>query len=320
MGALRGYLLLLSSMALVGSYVALSKPLTSAMPVFLLAWLRFAIAALAMIPWTRRAPGEAPLTAGERSTLFRLSFFGNFLFSVCMLYGVSLTSATAAGLIFASLPAVVAVLSWLMLGERLGRRTLLAILFAVAGVAALTTVRPAQGAGVSALGNLLVFGAAICESLYVILGKRLTASLSPKRISALINLVGLALMTPFGLWQAITFDFASFDAGLWLLLVFYSLAASMWAVWLWMTGLEHVPASHSGVFMIALPIASSLVAVTWLGERFTMVHALALGCAAAGIALIAWPGRGGASPGPAELAAEAAAGVSEPAAGHPRRR
>ena len=38
------YLLLTSSMALVGTYVALSKPLVAVIPVFALAFLRFAIA------------------------------------------------------------------------------------------------------------------------------------------------------------------------------------------------------------------------------------------------------------------------------------
>ena len=45
------------SMALVGSYVGLSKWLVAVLPVFLLAWLRFGIAAVAMLPWTRRTPG-----------------------------------------------------------------------------------------------------------------------------------------------------------------------------------------------------------------------------------------------------------------------
>ena len=42
-------------MALVGTYVALSKPLVAVIPVFALAFLRFAIASVAMLPWTFRA-------------------------------------------------------------------------------------------------------------------------------------------------------------------------------------------------------------------------------------------------------------------------
>jgi drug/metabolite transporter (DMT)-like permease len=48
------------------------------------------------------------------------------------------------------------------------------------------------------LGNLLVFGAVICEAAYAVIGKKLTGALGPKRITALINLWGFALVTPFG--------------------------------------------------------------------------------------------------------------------------
>ena len=104
------YSCLALSMLLTGSYVALSKPLVAALPVFLLAWMRFGIAAIAMLPWLRKPADEAPLTAQTRRLLFLESFLGNFLFSICMLFGVALTSAVAAGVIMAAIPAAVAVL------------------------------------------------------------------------------------------------------------------------------------------------------------------------------------------------------------------
>jgi drug/metabolite transporter (DMT)-like permease len=300
---LRGYLLLFSGMALVGAYVALSKPLTAALPVFLLAWLRFAIAAVAMLPWLRREPDEALLGRNLVGTLFVQSLFGNFLFSILMLSGVAMTSAAAAGVILATLPAAVALLSWAVLRERLEARTWAAVALAIGSVTVLTLARGgAPGTSQSLVGNLLVLGCVFCEAVYVILGKRLTASLSAKRISALLNLWGLALMTPFGLWQAAGFDFGAVTTGTWALLVFYALAASMFSTWLWLSGLRHVPASHSGVFTIAMPLAASVVAAVFLGESLGLAHAFALACAAAGILLIAGAGRfrpGGAARRPA---------------------
>ncbi len=291
-------------MALVGTYVALSKPLTAALPVFLLAWLRFGIAAIAMLPWTVAPLTEGSISAREWKALFFQSFFGNFLFSIFMLYGVSMTSASAAGVILATLPAVVALLSWLLLRERLSTRVWLAVALAVGGVVVLTVGRGAVAGASSVLGNLLLFGCVCCEAVYVVIGKRLTATLSAMRISALINLFGLALMTPFGLWQAIDFPFAELSAGIWALLLFYALAASMFSTWLWLSGLKHVPANHSGVFTIAMPLAASVVAVAFLGERFTAVHAVAFACAVGGIVLIAWPGRTVAGTGGAAAKAE----------------
>ncbi|MFY8042951.1 MAG: DMT family transporter, partial [Rhodoferax sp.] len=121
------YLYLALSMALVGGYVALSKPLVAALPIFLLAWMRFGIAGLAMVHWLRRPAGEPTMTPHTRALIFLESFLGNFLFSICMLFGVSMTSAVSAGVIMASIPAVVAVMSWLILRERIGLRTWLAV-------------------------------------------------------------------------------------------------------------------------------------------------------------------------------------------------
>ena len=293
---LAAYGCLALSMSLVGSYVALSKPLVAAIPVFLLAWLRFGIGGMAMLHWLRKPAGEAPMTPQTKRLLFLESFLGNFLFSVCMLFGVSMTSAVAAGVIMASIPAVVAILSWLFLRERILARTWGAIACAAAGIALLgmsaaaseDTAASAKGAW---LGNLLVFGAVICEASYAVIGKKLTGALGPKRITSLINLWGFLLITPFGLYTALSFDFSGVPPGMWLLLLFYSLAASVWTVWLWMTGLERVPASQGGVFTVMLPVSAALVGVFVLGEGLRALQLLAFALALAGVVLATLPVR-----------------------------
>jgi drug/metabolite transporter (DMT)-like permease len=277
-------------MSLVGCYVALSKPLVGVFPVFLLGWLRFGIAAVAMLGWLKRGPGEPRLSRHDRTLLFAESFFGNFLFSVCMLFGVSLTSALAAGVIMAAIPGVVAVMSRVFLKERIARRVVAGIVCAVGGIA-LVSIDKGSGDAGSLLGNLLLLGAVTCEATYVVVGKKLTGNLGPKRISALINLWGLALVTPFGLWQAAHFDFAAVGAGAWCLLVFYAVAASMVTVWLWMTGLKHVPAAAAGVFAVLLPVSTALVGVAVLGEPFRAAQGSAFALALAGVLLATWPGR-----------------------------
>jgi len=286
-------------MSLVGSYVALSKPLVAAFPVLLLAWLRFGIAALAMPHWLRRPEGEPPMTAHTRGLVFLESFLGNFMFSICMLFGVSLTSAVSAGVIMASIPAVVAIGSWLFLRERITVRVGLAIACAAFGIG-LLALAPAQAATHSSdtsegrlpwLGNLLVFAAVVCEASYAVIGKSLTGRLGPKRISSLINLWGFVLSTPFGIWFALRFDFGAVSPGLWTLLVVYALAASIWTVWLWMTGLKGVPASQAGVFTVMLPVSAALVGVVVLGERLSAPQVVAFALALLGVVLATWPAR-----------------------------
>ncbi|MBC7468759.1 MAG: DMT family transporter [Ramlibacter sp.] len=283
------------SMSLVGSYVALSKPLVAAIPVFLLAWLRFGIGGAAMLHWLRKPPNEPPLTRQTRWLLFLESFLGNFLFSLCMLFGVSMTSAVAAGVIMAAIPAAVALLSWAFLRERIAGRTWAAVACAAAGIALLAlpdapAVAHSQPA-TSWLGNLLVLGAVLCEASYAVIGKKLTGALGPKRIASIINLWGFALVTPFGLYAALRFDFGAVAPGVWWLLLFYSLAASVWTVWLWMTGLKAVPAAQAGVFTVMLPISAALVGVLVLGERLSGAQLLAFAIALAGVLLATLPVR-----------------------------
>jgi drug/metabolite transporter (DMT)-like permease len=294
------YSYLALSMALAGSYVALSKPLVAALPVFLLAWLRFGIGGMAMHRWLRKPADEPAMTRTTKQLLFLESFLGNFLFSICMLFGVSMTSAVSAGVIMAAIPAVVALMSWVFLKETIGPRIWAAVVCGAIGISLLALGRHGAADAVDALGkasgrrvllgNVLVFGAVLCEAFYAVIGKKLTGTVSPKRISALINLNGFLLMTPMGLYSAWHFDFAAVQPASWLLLVFYALAASVWTVWLWMTGSQHVPAAHAGVFTVLLPIAAALVGVIVLDEPLGATQLLAFAIALAGVLLATLPG------------------------------
>lgn len=286
---------LAGSMLLVGSYVGLSRLLVAVFPVLLLAWLRFGIAAVAMLHWLPRRQGEAPLSRSDRRLLFLESFLGNFLFSICMLYGVALTSALAAGVTMAAIPAAVAVLSRVFLGEHIRPRVVAAIGCAVAGIALLGLGRSdgpsPDGGAATLLGYALLVAAVLCEASYVVIGKRLTGSVSPRRISALINLWGLVLVTPLGVWQALSFDFGAVSTPMWALLVFYAIAASVVTVWLWMMGLRHVPSSRAGVFTVLLPVSAAAVGIGLLGEPFGSAHVAAFGLALLGLLLATWPER-----------------------------
>jgi drug/metabolite transporter (DMT)-like permease len=297
------YLCLALSMSLVGSYVALSKPLAAVLPVLLLAWMRFGIGGIAMLHWLKKPANEPPLTPQTKRLLFLESFLGNFLFTICMIYGVSLTDAVSAGVTMAAIPAAVALMGWAFLGERVAPRTWMAVLCAVVGIALFSLSKPEHSAHMEPAlgakntanhawwGQMLLLGAVVCEAAYTVIGKKLTGSLGPKRITSLINLWGFVLTTPFGLYLALDFPFASVGWGTWVLLLFYALAACMWTVWLWMTGLKAVPAAQGGVFSVMLPVSAALVGVLFLGEALTDMQLVAFAIALASVLLATLPSR-----------------------------
>ncbi|MCY1219500.1 carboxylate/amino acid/amine transporter [compost metagenome] len=287
-------LFLIASMALVGSNVGLGKSIIAHVPVLLFALLRFVIAIVCLAPWYRPARMRR-VSRREWLNLFLQAFFGTFLFTLLMLNGVRLTSAMAAGVITSTIPATVAILSWLLLRERLSRRTVASVLLAMTGIAVLNIARgDAHGAGSGSqawLGNLMIMGAVVCESIYVILSRRLTQTLAAIEICAYTHLIGGLLMLPLGLVPLLSFDAATVPAQTWLMLLWYALSASVFSFWLWMKGIRHVPAQLAGVFTSVLPVAAATYGIVFLGEQPGWPHGVALACVLAGIVLASWPGR-----------------------------
>ncbi|QUN27226.1 DMT family transporter [Cupriavidus sp. KK10] len=267
-------LFLIASMALVGSNVGLGKSIIAHVPVLLFALLRFIIAIVCLAPWYRPARMRL-VSRREWLNLFLQAFFGTFLFTLLMLNGVRLTSAMAAGVITSTIPATVAILSWLLLRERLSRRTVASVLLAMTGIAVLNIARgDAHGAGSGSqawLGNLMILGAI--------------------EICAYTHLIGGLLMLPLGLVPLLSFDAATVPAQTWLMLLWYALSASVFSFWLWMKGIRHVPAQLAGVFTSVLPVAAATYGIVFLGEQPGWPHGVALACVLAGIVLASWPGR-----------------------------
>lgn len=110
-------------MLLVGSNVGIGKSIVAFVPVPLFALLRFVIAMAVLWPLLRVTKLRR-VKRDEWINLFLQALFGTFGFTLLMLNGVARTSAVAAGVITSTIPAVVALLSWLILKERSDGRTL----------------------------------------------------------------------------------------------------------------------------------------------------------------------------------------------------
>ncbi|HDR9165487.1 TPA: DMT family transporter [Burkholderia vietnamiensis] len=280
---------LILSMLLVGSNVGIGKSIVVFVPVAILATLRFVIAIAVLWPLFSPVKMRAVRRA-EWLNLFLQAFFGTFMFTLLMLNGVQRTSAVAAGVITSTIPAIVALFAWLILREKPNGRALVSIALAIAGVVTINLANGNTGNAGSAsagslTGNLLMLGAVCCESIYVILSRRLTQTLAPIDICAYTHLFGLFLMLPLGAGALCHFDYASVPAGTWGLVVWYGLSASIFSFWLWMKGIRHVPGSLAGVFSAVLPVAAAVYGIAFLGERPTLAHGVALACVVTGIVL-----------------------------------
>lgn len=275
-------LLLVASMAMTGANVPVAKALLTQLPAEALLLLRFAIATAVLAVLVAFEPGPAlsELNAREWAAVAALGLFGSVLFTWAILEGVRRTSGASAGILTATLPAVVALVS-MALGERPNRGQLAMIGLAVAGVVLVqaqgATGAPAgRGAAVADVltGNALICVAVLCEATFVIVARGLSQRLRPLRLSLAVAAISFVLCMPAGIPALIRLAPTTIDGSIWGLFVWYSLTASVLCTALWYRGAAHVEPWAAGLATAALPIAALAVAVLMLGETLSLPQIL----------------------------------------------
>lgn len=288
---------LVAAMALTGANVAFGKAIAAAVPVYLFVVFRFAVASVALAPMARGEPGPrlSRMSWTQWRDLALMALLGMVGFTVLMLEGLKRTAAADAGIITATLPAVVAAFGFVLGGERLSRTQALAIGMSVAGLLLVQTTGAAGGT-TSLVGNLLVLGAVLCEASFVFLGKRLAPPYRPLRLALGANLAGLMLAAPLALAWTPDFDPRSIAPETWLLGTWYALAASVFCLWLWYRGLPHVETWLAGLATAAIPVAALATSALYLREPISAARLAGAALVIAAIALGAMSGPTGRAP------------------------
>lgn len=292
-----GYLYCALAMVGVGSTVVVSKLIVHGLPPFTATALRFGIA-LPVFLLAMASTGERWPRVGwrEASLLIVQSGSGSVGYTVLLLSGMRLATATDAGLIAGTLPAVAALFAVVALRERPGVMTIAAIALATAGVLVCTVGVPdgpplAGGAKAPALwlGNLCVLGAVLCEAVFILLNKRLRTPVSPLQMSTLMTGIGLLLaLVPALLERPWT---AAFDPSAMLGVVYYALVPTVVGFFLWFAGASRIAGAQASALTALVPISAAGFSAVFLHEHMNVRHGWAFACVLAGVALIALEGK-----------------------------
>ncbi|NRD76904.1 DMT family transporter [Bacillus sp. BRMEA1] len=274
------YVQLALAMAFVGANVAVGKIIVEHVPIFLFSEIRFLIALLFLIPMsrmsktTKRVPGKK----SQWGILFLQAFFGVFLFSVLMLHGVQYTSATAAGIITSTVPAIIALLSFFFLKEKMSVVQAFSICLSVLGIAIITYQAPSSNTDPHSflLGNALVFGAVISEALFTIFAKKLSDLFTPVQMAVWVNIIGFLLFMPFAIKETVNYNFMNLTFSMWLLIIYYAVTASVLSFILWYQGVTKVKANIAGIFTGFLPVTAALAGIVILKEPFGWSQSLGI--------------------------------------------
>jgi drug/metabolite transporter (DMT)-like permease len=284
---LKAYFELTTAMILLGSYVVVGKIVIQTFPIFLASGLRLVLASLVLVLLLFiLEKGFPSICYKDYLTIFLQAFTGVFLFNIFLLYGLRYTTASESGIITSTTPAVIAIIAFLFLKEKLTFHKQVSIILVVMGILIIHVFGSSSDAnrGLNPLlGNLLILGAVFGEACMVIFGKVASQRVTPLAVTTFLCIFGTILFFPFALYEAIHFDFRSVTFNDWLLIGYFGIVVTVIVLFLWNSGISKVPTSTVSVFTGILPVSALLLSYFILKEPFLWSYVLSIGLVLLGI-------------------------------------
>ncbi|MFT4059085.1 MAG: DMT family transporter [Legionella sp.] len=290
---LQGMLFLILAQTMVGVNIVFSKYVLSSIPILFILTLRFALAAVILLPlhWltpAKKVPVYSYFTKlKRRDWLFILAqaLSAGVLFNFLILWGLRYTDANVAGIITSALPAIIAIMSWVILGEKISGKKAVCVGFATLGLIVIACDK-LIGIKVrhSFWGDALVLASLLPEATYYVLSKMHVNSLPVFLISSLlngINAILLAFCLAFTAWG--DFSINSFN---WFILIILGLSSGLFYVF-WNFGCQRVDGVMASLSTAIMPLATVIIAWMVLGEQLTKGQLLGMGMIILSIAVYA---------------------------------
>jgi drug/metabolite transporter (DMT)-like permease len=270
------YLQLAAAMTIVGSSMVVGKIITSSFPVFLASGLSLGIASLIFLTLLASSGNKLLVLKGKDLLVILLqAFLGTFIYRILLLYGLRYTTATQSGIITSTGPAVVGILSFILLREAITRNKLIGIASSVLGVLIinLNSVNATSEQKTAMLiGAGLVMGSVVVEALFSVLAKLVSTKVTPLIMAAYVTFFSFVMFLPFSIVEGLRFNFTSVGIADWVSIVYYGLFVTVISFQLWFKGLSKVDASSAGVFMGVVPVSSLILSYFILKEPFNLSY------------------------------------------------
>jgi drug/metabolite transporter (DMT)-like permease len=210
--------------------------------------------------------------------------------------GIESTTATNTGWIISASPLALALLSFVLLRERIGWRGVAGIAVATTGILLLVSRGRLTDLGwLRSTGDWLVLASAHTWALYTVATRDLSRRRDPLAVTFAVLLVATVLT---GLLFAAHGDAASVRTlsprGV-AAVLYLAIPGLALGQWFWQVGVASLGAARAGLYLYLEPIATLALAVPLLGEPFGPFIALGGGLVLAGV----WVGQEGpAAPAP----------------------
>lgn len=254
------------------SFVAIKVALRTLSPLPLV-WLRFGLGVGVLSLFVLREREKDPLSFREWLLVGLLGFLGVPFHHLVQSTGLKTAQAATSAWIISSMPVFIALLGALFLGERMGRRRIVGLVLAAAGVLLVVTRGDPKRLWMTdpgSFGDLLVLLSALNWAVFTVVSRGFLSRHRPAPMMFKVMASGWLMTTILFLASGAWSPIAGLDAGGWAAVLFLGVFCSGLAYVFWYDALKSLPASRAGVLMYLNPASATVVAVAGLGEPLSV--------------------------------------------------
>lgn len=254
----------------------MAKGMVGSIPPLSMAFWRWAIALAILLPFGLPGVWRHRKIIRERmGAMLVLSILSVSMFNTLLYFAAITTTATNIALINSTIPIFVALLAWVLLGDR--TRPIQALGIALAALGIVTVIARGDVSVLTNLqaqtGDLIMVGAVFCWGLFSVQLRRQAVPLPALTFLTAQILLGTLVILPVYL-----IDLWFFSGGFELSqqtvmpLLYFAVFPGILAYAFWNHGVRKIGPAKSAIFMYLMPVFASVLAVIFLGESLGLFH------------------------------------------------
>jgi len=258
-----------------GNYVV-AKGIAKQLPPVSLAFYRWALAAVCILPFAFKKIGEQKnIILANKNYIFWTAITGITIFNTFIYLAGHYTSAINLALIgTTAVPVFATLMAAIFLKEPANRYRITGMAICILGILFLLSQGSLQKLAHFHFGkgDILVLISAFSFAIYNTLVKKKPATIDPLVFLSVVFTVGTLCLLPFFLYEKMHTPAVSWTQNMILIILYLGIGNSIIGFFCWNASIAKLGAAGTAMFGNLIPVFSTVEAVLFLGEAFTTIH------------------------------------------------
>tara|TARA_B100000787_G_scaffold168591_1_gene157644 strand:+ start:831 stop:1718 length:888 start_codon:yes stop_codon:yes gene_type:complete len=274
----KAYIMLIcATLFWAGNFVVGKFAFIESIPPFSLAFFRWVLVWLILIPFTYKEIFKIQKEILENfPLLFLLGLTSVGLFNSFTYIALNYTQVINASLFNTAMPAIIILLCFLLKIEKTNKFQLIGLVISVIGILSIITKLNLNT--LLALnfnkGDILMIGGVITWGIYSVFLKKIKFKVSLITLVHILCTFGLLFLIPQFLYEFSLSKTVAFNNNFIYILIYLALFPSIGSYYCWAGAVSIIGANRAGIFLSLIPLFSTIFAIIFFNEEFKFYHVI----------------------------------------------